>query len=48
MEYAKSKGINPLEASEREVLTWLEHRAQTTTAQALVQFELACILKWRF
>ena len=48
MEYAKSKGINPLEATEREVLTWLEHRAQTTTAPALVQFELACILQWRF
>ena len=45
--YAKSKGFNPLEATEQDVLTWLEHRAQITTAPATVQFELACLLKWR-
>ena len=36
-----------MEATDQDVLTWLEQRAQTTTAPATVQFELACLLKWR-
>ena len=45
--YAKIKGFHPFEATEQDVITWLEHRAQITTAPATVQFELACLLKWR-
>ena len=45
VDYAKTKGFHPMEAMEQDVLTWLEHRAQTTMAPATVQFELACLLK---
>ena len=36
----KLKGFHPMEATEQDVLTWLEQQAQVTAAQATVQFEL--------
>ena len=45
--YAKTRGFHPLEATEQDVLTWLEQRAQDTAAPVTVQFELQSIQKWR-
>ena len=39
VDYARKRGFHPLEATEQDVLTWLEHQAQDTAAQATVQFE---------
>ena len=40
VDYARKKGFHPLEATEQDVLTWLEQRALNTAAPATVQFEL--------
>ena len=47
VDYAKTRGFHPLEATEQDVLTWLEQQAQDTAAPAAVQFELGCLQKWR-
>ena len=38
VDYTKSKGFNSLEATEQDVLTWLEHCARITMAPVTVQF----------
>ena len=47
LDYARKRGFHPLEATEQDVLTWLEQQAQVTAAPVTVQFELACLQKWR-
>ena len=48
VDYSRKRGFHPLEATEQDVLTWLEQQAQDTAAPATVQFELGCLQKWRY
>ena len=45
--YSQNRGFNPLEATVDDVITWLIHWSQETSAPAQVQFELQAIKAWR-
>ena len=45
--WAKNRGLDPLEATSNDIVTWITQRSQETAAPAQVQFELQAIKTWR-